>query len=105
MSFNIQSLYEWYRRTLRHPKYRWWIILGTLVYLLSPIDISPDFLPIAGQIDDIALLTLLVAELSQIVVEQFKSRRSENGVPPSPATGETSHPGESTVEVKATSLE
>ena len=104
MSFNIQSLYEWYRRTLRHPKYRWWIILGTLVYLLSPIDISPDFLPIVGQVDDIALLTLLVAELSQIVVEQFKSRQSENGVPPSTAAGETSHP-ESTVEVEATSLE
>ncbi|HIK12439.1 MAG TPA: DUF1232 domain-containing protein [Oscillatoriaceae cyanobacterium M33_DOE_052] len=105
MSFNIQSLYEWYRRTLRHPKYRWWIILGTLVYLLSPIDISPDFLPIVGQVDDIALLTLLVAELSQIVVDYFKSRQSENSVPSSTAAGDTSHRGESTVEVEATSLE
>ncbi|NJP11877.1 MAG: DUF1232 domain-containing protein [Leptolyngbyaceae cyanobacterium RU_5_1] len=41
-------LYNWYRNTLRHPKYRWWIILGTLLYLLSPVDISPDMFPILG---------------------------------------------------------
>ena len=52
MNFSIQSVYTWYRETLRNPKYRWWIILGTLAYLISPIDIAPDFLPVIGQIDD-----------------------------------------------------
>ena len=55
MNFSIQSVYNWYRDTIRNPKYRWWIILGTLVYLLSPFDISPDFLPILGEIDDFVL--------------------------------------------------
>lgn len=75
MSFSIESVYNWYRETIRNPRYRWLIILGTLAYVLSPLDIAPDFLPIAGQVDDIALVTLMVAELSQMAVDYFKSRQ------------------------------
>ena len=75
MSFSIESMYNWYRSTIRNPRYRWWIVLGTLAYVLSPIDIAPDFIPIAGQIDDIALVTLMVAEVSQMAIEYFKSRQ------------------------------
>ena len=71
----MTSLYNWYRNTLRHPQYRWWLILGTVAYLLSPIDISPDFIPIAGQIDDVMLATLLVTEVSQLIIEKFKARQ------------------------------
>ena len=69
----MASIYNWYRNTLRHPKYRWWIIAGTLVYLISPIDISPDFIPIVGEIDDLMLATLLVTELSQMFLTRFKA--------------------------------
>jgi len=31
-----------------------------VVYLVSPIDVVPDFLPIAGQADDLAILLLAV---------------------------------------------
>ncbi len=55
MKFPIQSLYGFYRNAVRNPRYRWWIVLGTLVYLLSPFDISPDFLPILGEVDDFVL--------------------------------------------------
>jgi len=79
MSFSIESIYNWYRNTIRNPKYRWWIVLGTLAYVLSPIDIAPDFIPIAGQIDDIALVTLMVAEVSQMAIEYFKSRQVSHG--------------------------
>ena len=78
MSFSIQSLYTWYRNTIRNPKYRWWVIAGTLAYVLSPFDISPDFIPIIGQIDDIAIVTLLVAEVSQMVVDFIKLRRGKD---------------------------
>lgn len=70
---SMSSLYNWYRQTIRHPKYRWWLILGTLVYLLSPIDIAPDFIPIVGQVDDVMIATLLVTELSQLFLARFKS--------------------------------
>ncbi|TAE52520.1 MAG: DUF1232 domain-containing protein [Nostocales cyanobacterium] len=74
MSFSIQSLYTWYRNVLRNPKYRWWVIIGTVVYLVSPIDIAPDFIPVVGQVDDLLLLTLLVSEVSGLVIDAWKAR-------------------------------
>ncbi|MEO1295911.1 MAG: DUF1232 domain-containing protein [Cyanobacteria bacterium J06636_16] len=62
---------EGYRRLLTHPRYGVWVILGTLLYLISPIDIAPDVLPIFGQIDDVALIVLLVSAASQWFSQQF----------------------------------
>ena len=92
MKFSIASIYNWYRTSLRNPKYRWWIIAGTLVYLISPFDISPDFIPIAGQIDDLMIATLLVTELSQLFLERFK---------PSQETANQNAAKSTTVEVEA----
>ncbi|BAM02288.1 YkvA family protein [Phycisphaera mikurensis] len=38
------------------------ILFGVLaaIYLLSPLDLVPDFLPIAGQIDDLIVFPLLI---------------------------------------------
>ena len=68
------SFYDWYRNTLRNTKYRWLIVLGTLLYLISPLDIAPDFIPIIGWIDDGIIATLLIAELSQIATDFLSSR-------------------------------
>ena len=89
MSISIKSVYNWYRNTIRNPKYRWWIILGTFLYLVSPIDISPDLFPIVGQIDDIMILTLLMTEVSQIVLDYAKSRKSNIPSPDEEPSGET----------------
>lgn len=35
-------------------------ILGVVLYILSPIDIIPDFLPVAGYADDVILPILLI---------------------------------------------
>lgn len=77
MNFSAKSIYNWYRNAIRNPKYRWWMILGTLTYLLSPIDVVPDFLPIVGQIDDLAILTLLISEVSQLLGDRIKSRQQD----------------------------
>lgn len=74
------SVHQWYRNTLRNPKYRWWIILGTLAYFLMPLDFLPDFIPVAGQIDDVLLMTLLVSELSQWMIERVRNRKGEDAV-------------------------
>jgi uncharacterized membrane protein YkvA (DUF1232 family) len=106
MSFSIQSLYNWYRNTVRNPKYRWWVVLATVVYLLSPFDISPDFLPIVGQIDDIAVATLLISELSQMAIEYFKSRQSHQGNNKVPGVYESENPTTNpTVDVETTPIE
>ena len=72
MNFSLESLYSWYRSMIRNPQYRWWIVLGTLAYLWSPIDILPDIFPIIGWIDDGLLATLLVSEISQLVLSRLK---------------------------------
>jgi uncharacterized membrane protein YkvA (DUF1232 family) len=98
MNFSIKSIYNWYRDTIRNPKYRWWIILGTILYLVSPIDIAPDLFPIVGQIDDLAVLTILVSEMSQLIIDSAKARHSN--IPNSQQETKTE-----TVEVNAVSVE
>ncbi|PZD75477.1 hypothetical protein C1752_00042 [Acaryochloris thomasi RCC1774] len=70
-----QSFQEGYRNAIRHTKYRWVVILGTLFYLVSPLDISPDFLPGLGWIDDGLLASLLIAEVSQMMMERVKDKK------------------------------
>ena len=74
MNFYLESLYSWYRQMLNHPRYRWWIVLGSLAYLLSPIDLLPDVFPIIGLIDDGLIATLLVSEISQMVLSRLKGK-------------------------------
>ena len=71
-----QVLYDKYRSLIRDSKYRWLIIIASALYILSPIDIAPDFLPIVGWIDDGVVMTLLVAEVSAILMERVKSKRN-----------------------------
>ena len=78
MKINLQSLYGFYRNAIRNPKYRNWIILGTLVYVLSPFDITPDFFPLAGQIDDFFLLSIMLTEVSQMVLSSLKNQKEKN---------------------------
>ncbi|YAF94391.1 MAG: YkvA family protein [Nodularia sp. CChRGM 3473] len=97
MNFSIQSLYTWYRSLLRNSKYRLWVILGTLVYLLSPIDIIPDVFPVVGQIDDVVILSLLVSELSGLAIASWKARKGTND-------SEDASPSAKTVDVDAVSV-
>ena len=74
MNFSIQAIYNWYRDLLRNPKYRWWVVAGSLLYLVSPIDISPDVFPIIGWLDDGIIISLLIAEVSQIAKAKLQSQ-------------------------------
>ena len=73
----VQAFYNWYRATLRHPKYRWLLIGATLLYLFSPIDIAPDVIPVLGWIDDGIVATLLVTEVSQLLMGWLKRPADE----------------------------
>lgn len=47
-------------RALRHPQSPAWLKLGVAAlffYLLLPIDIIPDFIPVLGVVDDVLIVT------------------------------------------------
>lgn len=74
MKFN-QIVRGFLRNSLRHSKYRWLVIAASLIYLVSPLDISPDVFPIVGWLDDGMIITLLAGELSQFLIERRQSRK------------------------------
>ncbi len=92
MKITPQAIYNLYSNAIRNPKYRNWIIIGTLIYVLSPIDLSPDIFPLAGQIDDFLLLSIMAIEVTQMV---FNSQKKE----------EEEKPSEKTVDVDAVSMD
>jgi uncharacterized membrane protein YkvA (DUF1232 family) len=78
MNFNIQSLHNWYRGLLQNPKYRWWVVAVSIVYLVSPIDLIPDFIPFAGLVDDTLIISLLVAEVAQVAKLTLQSQSTRS---------------------------
>jgi uncharacterized membrane protein YkvA (DUF1232 family) len=51
----------WY--ALRHPAAPGWLKVGTalvLLYLFSPLDIVPDFIPFLGVMDDLVIVPLAI---------------------------------------------
>ncbi len=87
MKFLIQPLYNWYRNILRNSKYRWLVILGSLLYLISPIDLATDMIPVVGWLDDGIIATVLVTEASQLFLEQLKNRRTQAEKPGAVSAG------------------
>ena len=73
-----QVLYDQYRNLIRDSKYRWAIIIASALYLLSPINIATDVFPIIGWIDDGVILTLLLTEVSAILMEKVKAKRDNS---------------------------
>jgi uncharacterized membrane protein YkvA (DUF1232 family) len=76
MNFNIHSLHNWYRSLLQNPKYRWWVVAASIAYLVSPIDLVPDFLPFAGLVDDTLIISLLVSEVAQVAKAKLQSKNT-----------------------------
>ncbi|GAB4154865.1 MAG: hypothetical protein Fur0046_34780 [Cyanobacteria bacterium J069] len=75
-NFFAQPFYGFIRKLVANPKYRWWVVGASLIYLISPLDISPDMIPFLGQIDDALLITLVATELSQVLL-QYKSNKEQ----------------------------
>ena len=53
-------------RALRHPQAPLWLKAGTaaiVLYLVSPLDLIPDVLPVLGVVDDIVLVPLAISWL------------------------------------------
>jgi uncharacterized membrane protein YkvA (DUF1232 family) len=73
MGWPGRLLVEGYRRLLTHPRYGIWVVLASFAYIISPIDLSPDLLPLLGQIDDVAIIVLMVSALTQWMSQRLSA--------------------------------
>ncbi|MBW4460016.1 MAG: DUF1232 domain-containing protein [Nodosilinea sp. WJT8-NPBG4] len=80
-----------YSGLLKHPRYRWVVMGASLIYLLSPIDVSPDFIPVAGWIDDGVVATLLATGITQVLLDRRQTIKAQKTLADN-ATGVTSLP-------------
>ena len=56
-------LFQALARDRRVPVSRRLLLAGLLAYLLMPLDLVPDFIPVAGQLDDAILVVLTLRGL------------------------------------------
>jgi hypothetical protein len=66
---------------------RWWLI-GLAVYIASPIDPIPDFLPVIGYLDEVVLVPVILRHVRRMIPDDvwqdhFPPRPERHG----PATG------------------
>lgn len=78
----LKPLYAVYQAVLRHPKYRGLAIAASLLYLLSPVDLLTDFVPVIGWLDDGLVATLLITELSQLLLKKRQAQPEESSEKP-----------------------
>ncbi|HEY8541190.1 MAG TPA: YkvA family protein [Pseudothermotoga sp.] len=80
LNSTIAALYLM-RRDKRVPR-RSKILIGIAIgYVLSPVDLIPDFIPFLGQIDDLLIVPLLVGmalkSIPKEVFEEYKSKAQQ----------------------------
>jgi len=68
----------------RHPEVPWYsklLIMLTVAYALSPLDLIPDFIPVLGLLDDLVILPLgillSIRTIPKEILEECRQRARE----------------------------
>jgi uncharacterized membrane protein YkvA (DUF1232 family) len=70
----------YYRALFTHPRtprVSRWLLGGAIAYLLSPIDIIPDFIPVLGQLDDLLIVPGLIYAALALIPASVKTECRE----------------------------
>lgn len=59
------------------PKWLKSIAIAALLYLITPIDVIPDFIPIEGLIDDLAVLTAAISSIKSHIKPHHKTQAND----------------------------
>ena len=54
------AIYQLVWKDPRTPRIAKWLLGIAITYLVSPVDLIPDFIPIVGQLDDLLIVPLCV---------------------------------------------
>jgi uncharacterized membrane protein YkvA (DUF1232 family) len=68
----------------RTPRRAHWWLIGLAVYIASPIDPIPDFLPVIGYLDEVVLVPVILRHIRRMIPdevwqEHFPPRESAAG--------------------------
>ena len=67
----------WLYFAARRPETPQWAkatVYGALAYFIMPLDAIPDFTPVAGYSDDLAMLVLAVGTITRYIDDSVKAR-------------------------------
>ena len=85
---------------LSHPEAPGWLKLGTaglVLYLLSPIDLIPDMIPVLGVVDDLVIVPMalrwLLSRLPAHIREHAEAKAERRGFAAGPPQGERAPSG------------
>lgn len=67
---DIRALYR-YMRDKYVPWYRKSIVIGALIYFISPIDTIPDLAPLVGYLDDLGVVTAVLKFLGSELIPYY----------------------------------
>jgi len=70
----IMMITDFFKNDFLIDKKELLMMIGGLVYFISPIDIVPDFIPVVGLLDDMAVILFIAKQLTGTVThyEEYK---------------------------------
>ena len=60
------------------PKWAIPVIIGAVIYVVSPLDAVPDIIPVAGWLDDGAVVAAAVKALEEVIKAFIKYKEERN---------------------------
>jgi uncharacterized membrane protein YkvA (DUF1232 family) len=67
---DVKALYR-YMRDRHVPWYRKSIVVGALIYFISPIDAIPDLAPLIGYLDDLGVIAAVLKFMGSEIIPYY----------------------------------